>query len=71
MTVIARCLVLRKFISKIDIDNRLNESFDLNLSKCLPNCTRCTVGSKWDHWRVFCNHVARCLVPHNLTPKIV
>ena len=29
----------------------------------------CTVGPKWGRWRVFCNHVARCLVPRNLSPK--
>ena len=29
-------------------------AFGLNLSKGLPN--RCTVGSKWDHWRVFYDH---------------
>ena len=51
MTMIARCLELRKLISKIDLDNCLNQSFGLNLSKGLPN--RCTVGSKWDHWRYF------------------
>ena len=37
-----------------DVDKCLNQSFGLNLSKGLPN--RCTVGSKWDHWRVLYNH---------------
>ena len=67
MTMIARCLVLRKLISKIDLDNCLNQSFGVSLSKGLRS--RCTVGSKWDHWKVFCNHVARCFIPRHLSPK--
>ena len=69
MTMIGRCPKVGKLISKIDLDNCLNQSFGLILSKGLPS--RCTVGSKWDHWRIFCNHVARCLVPGNVTLKIV
>ena len=49
--ILANCSYSRFTLSsQVDVDKCLNQSFGLNLSKGLPN--RCTVGSKWDHWRV-------------------
>ena len=69
MTMIARCLVPRNLSPKITKKEKLSKSvLWLHFAQGSPD--GCTVGPKWGHWRVLCNHIAGCLVPRNLSPKI-